>query len=87
MGNKLKTIFKLILAAGFSLIWFVLVQAEYEIITKPELAKNFAIINGIWLVIFFGFVLFFIAAAIVALLYSIKGSKRTEHNTSIDNRI
>lgn len=76
MKNKLITIFKLILVVVFALIWFVLIQVEYEIITKPELAKDFAIISGIWLVIFFGFVLLFIAAAIIALLYSVKKDKQ-----------
>lgn len=76
MKNKLITIFKLILVVVFALIWFIFIQAEYEIITKPELAKDFAIISGIWLVIFFGFVLLFIAAAIIALLYSFKKDKQ-----------
>ncbi|OGZ31955.1 MAG: hypothetical protein A2V69_03545 [Candidatus Portnoybacteria bacterium RBG_13_40_8] len=75
MKINFKTILKLILATVFALVWFILVQAEYEIITKPELAKDFAIISGIWLVIFFGFVLLSIAAAIIGLLYSIRKSR------------
>jgi len=73
---KLKTLIKLVLATVFSLVWFILVQAEYEIITKPELAKDFAIISGTYLVIFFGFVLLIIAAAVIALLYSIKKTRK-----------
>ena len=37
MKNKLIIIVKLVLLAFFSLMWFILIQAEYEIITKPEL--------------------------------------------------
>lgn len=75
MTKKLSIILKLILAAVFALVWFVLVQAEYEIITKPELQNDFPIIKGIYAVCFLGFVLLAIAAAIIALLYSIKRGK------------
>jgi tryptophan-rich sensory protein len=80
MAVKTKNIFKLLLAGIFAFVWFILVQAEYEIITKPHLAKDFAIISGIWLVIFFAIVLIAIAAAIIALLYSIKKSKILNQN-------
>jgi len=72
MKNKLIIILKLVLAGFFAFTWFILIQAEYEIITKPELAKDFAIISGTRLVLFFGFVLLFLSAAIIGLLWGLK---------------
>jgi hypothetical protein len=84
MKNKLKVIIKLILLALFSLMWFVLIQAEYEIITKPDLRNDIAIIkkifgesfNGILTVYFLGFILLVISAVIIFLLYSIYAKRK-----------
>jgi len=68
MKNKLLIFIKLVLLAFFSLLWFVLVQAEYEIITKPELQNDFPIIKGISAVYFLGFILLIISVIIALLL-------------------
>jgi len=76
MKNKLIIIVKFILAVFFSLIWFILVQAEYEMITKPELQNDFPIIKGFYAVCFLGFILLIIGVVIILLLYSIKRGKK-----------
>jgi hypothetical protein len=84
MKNKLKVIIKLVLLALFSLMWFVLIQAEYEIITKPDLRNDIAIIkkifgesfNGILTVYSLGFILLVISAVIIFLLYSIYAKRK-----------
>ena len=65
MKNKLIIIVKLILLAFFSLMWFIFIQAEYEMITKPELQNDFPIIKGIYAVYFTGFILLVISAIII----------------------
>ncbi|MFA6255245.1 MAG: hypothetical protein WC675_04440 [Patescibacteria group bacterium] len=74
MKNKLTTIIKLALLAFFSLVWFLFIQAEYEMVTKPELQNDFPIIKGIYAVLFLGSILLIIGVIIVFLLYSIKKS-------------
>ncbi len=66
---------KLVLSIFLFLVWFLLVQGEYEMITKPELQNDFPIVKGIYAVYLTGFVLLVIAAAIFLLLYSIKKSQ------------
>jgi hypothetical protein len=68
MKNKLLVFIKLVLLAFFSFIWFVLIQAEYEMITKPELQNEFPIIKGVYAVYFLGFILLVISLIIVSLL-------------------
>ncbi|MFA5076589.1 MAG: hypothetical protein WC480_04195 [Patescibacteria group bacterium] len=72
MKNKIILIIKLLSAAVLSLIWFILVQGEYEMITKPELQNDFPIIKGAAAVYFLGFILLAIGAIVVFLLFSIK---------------
>jgi len=72
MKNKLITTVKLVLLAFFSFTWFILIQAEYEMIIKPELQNDFPIIKGIYAVYFLGFILLIISAIIIFLLYLIK---------------
>jgi len=69
--NKLLISVKLILLIFLSLVWFVLIQAEYEMVTKPWLQNDAPIIKGIYAVYFLGFVLLVISAIIVYLLSSI----------------
>jgi hypothetical protein len=73
--NKLLIFVKLALLAFFSLLWFILVQGEYEMITKPELQNEFPIIKGIYAVYFLGFILLIISVIIAHLSYSIIKSK------------
>jgi len=63
--KKLPIIIKLILLAFFSLVWFILIQAEYEMITKPKLQNDFPIIKGIYAVYFIGFILLLLSVVIV----------------------
>ena len=80
MKNKLKIFIKLVLLAFFSLVWFILIQAEYEIITKPDLRNEVPILqrflgenfNGILTVYLFGFILLALSAIILYLLFSFK---------------
>lgn len=74
MKNKIIIIFKLVLVVVFSLAWFVLIQAEYEMITKPELQNDFPIIKGVYAVYSLGLILLAIAIIIIFLLRSIKKS-------------
>jgi hypothetical protein len=75
MRNKIIVSAKLILSVLLSFMWFVLIQAEYEMITKPELQNDFPIVKGIYAVYLTGFILLVIAATILYLLYSIKKSR------------
>ncbi len=72
MKNKLVIFIKLVLLAFFSLIWFVLIQAEYEMITKPELQNDFPIIKGIYAIYFLGFILLIISGIIASILKNLK---------------
>jgi len=71
MKNKPLFITKLILLGFFSLIWFFLIQGEYEMITKPKLQNDFPIIKGVGAVYFLGFILLIISAIIACLLFLI----------------
>ncbi|HXK37019.1 MAG TPA: hypothetical protein VJ553_05565 [Candidatus Paceibacterota bacterium] len=75
MKSKIRVIAKLILSALLFLVWFFLIQGEYEMITKPELQNDFPIVKGVYAVYLTGFALLVIAAAIPLLLHSIKKSK------------
>ena len=75
MKSKIRVIAKLILSALLFLVWFFLIQGEYEMITKPELQNDFPIVKGVYAVYLTGFALLVIAVAISLLLYSIKKSK------------
>jgi hypothetical protein len=62
---------KLVVLAFFSLLWFLLIQAEYEMITKPELQNEFPIVKGAYAVYFLGFILLVISVIIAYLLFLI----------------
>ncbi len=68
MKNKLLIFIKLLFLAFFSFLWFVLCQAEYEMMTKPELQNEFPIIKGAYAVYFLGFILLIIGIIIVSSL-------------------
>jgi hypothetical protein len=74
--NKKFPIVKIVMLIFLSFVWFILVQGEYEMITKPNLQNEFPIIKGIYAVYFLGFILLIIGILIIMLLYSIKKSKR-----------
>ncbi|MFH0852103.1 MAG: hypothetical protein V1845_00630 [bacterium] len=75
MENKLIITIKLFLLTFFSLIWFFLIQAEYEMITKPELQNDFPVVKGIYAVWFLSFILLILSTIIIYLLYSFKKQK------------
>jgi len=72
MNSKFQIFLKLILLVFLSLVWFVFIQVEYEIITKPELRNDFPIIKGTWAVYSLGFFLLITGIIIVYLLYYFK---------------
>jgi len=76
MKNKLLFTIKLVLLVFFSLMWFILIQAEYEMITKPELQNDFPIIKGVYAVYFLGFILLITSVIIIFLLFIIKKSNK-----------
>jgi len=53
------------LVSFFSLVWFILIQAEYEMVTKPKLQNDFPIIKGIYAVYFIGFILLLLSVVVV----------------------
>jgi uncharacterized integral membrane protein len=74
--NKKFPIIKVVILIVLSFIWFILVQSEYEMITKPNLQNDFPIIKGIFAVYFLGLILLIIAVLIIMILYSMRKSKR-----------
>lgn len=66
--NKLLIFIKLFLLMLFSTMWLVLIQGEYEMITKPELQNEFPIIKSVYAVYFLGFILLIISVIITFLL-------------------
>lgn len=76
MKNKFLILIKLVFLALFSLVWFVLIQGEYEMITKPELQNDFPIIKGVYAVYFLGLILLVISVIIAYLLYLIIKSRK-----------
>ena len=69
MEKKLLIFIKLVLLGFFSLLWFFLIQAEYEVITKPELQNEFPIIKGVGTVYFLGLILLVISVIIAYLSF------------------
>jgi hypothetical protein len=74
--NKDLSIIKIVILIILSLVWFVLVQGEYEMITKPNLQNDFPVIKGMSAVYFLGFILLIIGVLIIMLLYSMGKSIR-----------
>jgi pimeloyl-ACP methyl ester carboxylesterase len=64
MKKKILFVIRLVLLTFFSLLWFILIQAEYEMITKPVLQQDFPVIKGVGAVYFLGIVLLIISAII-----------------------
>jgi len=71
MKKKLILFLKIVALAFLSLLWFLLIQGEYEIITKPELQNDFPVIKGPSAVYFLGSVLLIISILIFLLFISI----------------
>jgi len=68
MRKKLITFLKIITLAFLSFLWFLLIQGEYEMITKPWLQNDFPIIKGPSAVYFLGTVILIISILIFILL-------------------
>lgn len=66
--NKIKLVSKFILLAFLSLFWFIFIQVEYEILTKPKLQDEFPIIKGAYAVYFTGIILLIFSVLIFFLL-------------------
>ena len=71
MKKKLILFLKIVALAFLSLLWFLLIQGEYEIITKPELQNDFPVIKGPSAVYFLGSVLLIISILIFLLFIPI----------------
>ena len=71
MKRKLILFLKIVALAFLSLLWFLLIQGEYEIITKPELQNDFPVIKGPSAVYFLGSVLLIISILIFLLFIPI----------------
>jgi hypothetical protein len=71
MKNKIKLIFRIGLLLFLSLFWFLFIQAEYEMVTKPILQNDFPVIKGVYAVYFLGIILLVVSGLILFLLCSI----------------
>lgn len=71
MNIQILNIVKLALAMFFGLIWFLLIQAEYEMLSKPWLQNDFPGIKGIYAVYFLGFIILAISVIIFVLIRSV----------------
>lgn len=76
MKNKLIVFIKLVLMVVFALAWFLLIQAEYEMIMKPELRNECPIVQGIYAVYFLGLILLVLAVVIVLMVRSVNRVKK-----------
>lgn len=74
MKNRLLMSVKLVTTALISLLWFILIQGEYEMITKPELQNDFPIMKGISAVYVLGFILLLLGSIVVYLLKNLKAT-------------
>jgi hypothetical protein len=68
MKNTIFLLVKLALLVFFSLIWFILIQVEYEIITKPELQDDFPFIKGSLTVYINGIIVIILSILILLLV-------------------
>jgi len=71
MKKILLLIFKIVIILFLGMVWFFLLQGEYEIITKPYLRNEFPVIHGAGAVVVLAIVLIIIAIAIVTTILSI----------------
>jgi hypothetical protein len=90
MKNKFLLTIKIIFLAFLSLLWLLFIQAEYEMITKPNLSYDFPIIKGPLAVYFLGILLLIISVLIFLLLISILKNIKITHlknkfSRNIDN--
>jgi hypothetical protein len=68
MKSKLILLLRVVLSAFLSFLWLVLIQGEYEMITKPELQNDFPVIKGLYAVYFLGVIILIISASIFILI-------------------
>ena len=71
LKNKFVFFIQLVFLIIFSILWFVLIQGEYEMLTKPALQYDFPIIKGIYAVSFLGIIILILSLIIAYLIYSI----------------
>jgi len=71
MKKKLILFLKIVALAFLSFLWFLLIQGEYEMITKPELQNNFPVIKGPSAVYFLSAIILIISVLIFILLIPI----------------
>ena len=76
MKNRMTLIFKTILLALFSLLWFLLLQGEYEMITQPQLQNDFPGVNGVGAVYLLGLIILIITVISIFIFLSIINSRR-----------
>jgi len=67
MKKKLILFLKIVVLTFFSFLWFLLIQGEYEMITKPELQNDFPVIKGPSAVYFLGAIILIISILIFIL--------------------
>ena len=75
MKNKIVFGIKLFFLALFTLAWFFIIQAEYEIIRKPELRSESRVFQGTEAVYFWGTIVLVLTVLIIYLLYSLAKSR------------
>lgn len=73
--NKIINVIKIISVVILSLMFFVLIQSEYEMITRPELVNDYPWIASYHAVYILGFILVIIVLTGLYLIYSIIKSK------------
>lgn len=72
IGKCVVLFVKISLLLFSSLVWFVLVQAEYEVVTKPYLRDDISWIDEDLIVYLFGLILIILAFIIIFLIYLLK---------------
>lgn len=71
MKNRFISVLKVVLLVSLSFLWLVLIQGEYEMVTKPELQNDFPIIKGLSAVYFLGVIILTTSVSIFVLLIPI----------------
>lgn len=69
MKNKVMLIFRVVLLGLLCLFWFIFIQVEYEIITKPYLLDDFPDLKRMGGAYLFGIVVLVASLLIIYLIY------------------
>jgi len=70
MKKSFITYLKILVTIILFLIWFIFIQAEFEMVTKPELQTEFPIIHGWGAVCVFGSIILLISISFAIMLIS-----------------